>query len=162
MSDSDACVIVDRLTRRVETLAVAESCTGGHLAHLVTSQAGASKVFLEGIVTYSNEAKVRLGVCGDLLREKGAVSSEVAMEMAKACRLRAESTFGLATTGFAGPTAGPEAAVGTAYVALDCEGGSYVECIRDPRGDRQAFMEIVAQKALRLLLFMSVSTSDLD
>src|SRR5918911_301929 len=102
------------------TLAVAESCTGGLVAHRLTEVPGSSNYFMEGVVTYSNESKTRLlGVPADLIERHGAVSAEVAEAMAEGIKARASTDFGLAVTGIAGPGGGtPEKPVGLVYVAL--------------------------------------------
>jgi nicotinamide-nucleotide amidase len=102
------------------TLALAESCTGGMIASRITSQAGSSSYFLEGNVTYSNEAKSRmLGVPAELIAGNGAVSAEVASAMASGARAAAGSDLALSVTGIAGPEGGTdEKPVGTVYMAL--------------------------------------------
>ena len=102
------------------TLAVAESCTGGLLAQRMTAVPGSSKYFIEGVVTYANDAKTRaLGVEPMLLMEHGAVSAPVAEAMAEGIRKRAETDFGLSITGIAGPGGGTEEKpVGTVFIAL--------------------------------------------
>ncbi len=108
------------LTERRATLAVAESCTGGRLAAKFTAQAGASAYFLAGLVTYANEAKARLlGVDAEAIRRHGAVSEEVARQMAEGARRATGADYALATTGIAGPAGGtPEKPVGTVWIAL--------------------------------------------
>ncbi|VAW35534.1 ADP-ribose pyrophosphatase of COG1058 family / Nicotinamide-nucleotide amidase [hydrothermal vent metagenome] len=103
------------------TLALAESCTGGLLAHTITSVPGCSDWFLGGVISYSNEIKVKLlSVSEETLREHGAVSSETAMEMAKGVRKRLASDVSAAVTGIAGPGGGStEKPVGTVFLALD-------------------------------------------
>jgi nicotinamide-nucleotide amidase len=102
------------------TLSLAESCSGGLVAKRITDIPGSSTYFLEGAVTYSNAAKMRiLGVSAQLLEEKGAVSSEVAMAMARGMRKLAGSDIALAVTGVAGPDGGTsEKPVGTVFIAL--------------------------------------------
>jgi nicotinamide-nucleotide amidase len=102
------------------TLSLAESCTGGLVAKRITDVPGSSAYFLEGAVTYSNVAKIRtLNVPPRLLEEKGAVSSEVAMAMARGIRRVSESDIALAVTGVAGPEGGSaEKPVGTVFIAL--------------------------------------------
>ncbi|MGI8732143.1 MAG: competence/damage-inducible protein A [Pyrinomonadaceae bacterium] len=109
-----------RLSVTGYTLAVAESCTGGLIAQRLTEVPGASKYFMEGVVTYSNEAKIRaLGVDQKLLRKHGAVSAEVAEAMASGIRKRAGTDLGLSVTGVAGPGGGTEEKpVGLVYIAL--------------------------------------------
>jgi nicotinamide-nucleotide amidase len=146
-------VVVRLLTRRQATVAVAESCTGGLLANRFTNVPGASAVFLEGNVTYSNAAKTRtLGVPTDLLDQVGAVSKEVAQAMAEGARARAGTTFALSTTGIAGPDGGtPEKPVGTVFVGLAAaDGPSQVERLFFPT-DRLTFKQMVTQSALDLL-----------
>src|SRR5947209_9816122 len=100
-------VIVRLLTERKQTLAIAESCTGGYLAHRITNVPGASAVLISAFVTYSNEAKVAmLDVDPDLISEHGAVSRQVALAMAEGARGNAKADFALATTGIAGPSGG--------------------------------------------------------
>jgi nicotinamide-nucleotide amidase len=102
------------------TLSLAESCSGGLVAKRITDIPASSTYFLEGAVTYSNAAKIRnLGVSPQLLEEKGAVSSEVAMAMARGMRKLSGSDIALAVTGVAGPDGGtPEKPVGTVFIAL--------------------------------------------
>jgi len=103
-----------------ETLAVAESCTGGELAERITRVAGASDYFLGGVVAYANEAKTKLlGVSPALLAEHGAVSEPVVCAMARGVRERLGADFGVATTGISGPGGGSEEKpVGTVFVAV--------------------------------------------
>src|SRR5947208_789227 len=116
-------VLVKLLTKKKQTLAIAESCTGGLLANRITNVAGASAVLLAGYICYENEAKIDiLGVDSRLIEDHGAVSESVAKAMAEGARKRAGSTYALATTGVAGPSGGSrEKPVGTVYVALASE-----------------------------------------
>lgn len=101
------------------TLSTAESCTGGYVAHRLTSISGSSAYFLGSVVSYSNEVKSEvLGVSEYDLRAYGAVSEPVAKAMAEGVRKRLKSTFGISTTGVAGPSGGtPEKPVGTVWIA---------------------------------------------
>ncbi len=124
--------VVARLFRdKGVTLSLAESCTGGLIAKRVTDIAGSSGYFLEGAVTYGNAAKTRvLDIPAELIGEKGAVSSAVAMAMARGMRRKSGSDIALAVTGVAGPGGGtPEKPVGTVYLALagpsDCKAKHY-------------------------------------
>jgi nicotinamide-nucleotide amidase len=112
--------LVERLLRSGLTLAVAESCTGGLIAHLITAIAGVSPCFPGGVVSYSNSAKAALlGVPVELLEAHGAVSPEVAQAMAVGVRERFGASIGLSTTGVAGPTGGtPSKPVGLVYLGL--------------------------------------------
>ena len=122
-------VVAELLQGSGRTLALAESCTGGMIAQRITSIPGSSRYFLEGAVTYSNEAKIRqLGVPVALLEEKGAVSSDVASAMAKGIRQVAGSDLGLAVTGIAGPDGGVEGKpVGTVFISLAAPDGCWTK-----------------------------------
>src|SRR6516162_8745504 len=99
--------VVRLLIRRKKTLALAESCTGGFIANQTTNVPGASKIFLGGIVSYSNQAKQKfLGVREKTLGQHGAVSKAVAREMAAGARKRFGADFAIAVTGIAGPSGG--------------------------------------------------------
>lgn len=108
------------LSHRGLTVSVAESCSGGLLAKLLTDRAGSSSYFLAGVVAYSNEAKSTfLGVQSDLVAQYGAVSPEVAAAMAEGMRARSGSDLSLSITGIAGPDGGsPEKPVGTVYLGI--------------------------------------------
>ncbi len=114
-------VVGVKLGARRKRLAVAESCTGGLIAKLLTDVPGSSDYFTYGWVTYSNEAKIRqLGVDRALVEKHGAVSEEVARAMAKGARDRADTDFAIAVTGIAGPGGGTEQKpVGLVYIAVD-------------------------------------------
>jgi nicotinamide-nucleotide amidase len=118
-------VVGEKLARNKKTLAVAESCTGGTLAKLLTDIPGASRYFTYGWVTYSNLAKVsELGVPADLIDKYGAVSEQVAQAMAQGARRKAGTDFAIAITGIAGPAGGSEQKpVGLVYVSVDCDSG---------------------------------------
>jgi nicotinamide-nucleotide amidase len=130
-------VVASRLTESGMTLALAESCTGGKVASLLTEIPGASAFLLLAAVTYANEAKSDLAsVDPALVLEKGAVSEEVARAMAEGIRARAGASIGAAITGIAGPTGGsPEKPVGLVYLALAGAAGSRVRRAVFP-GDR--------------------------
>jgi nicotinamide-nucleotide amidase len=134
------------------TLSVAESCTGGLLAQRLTDVPGSSKYFIEGVVTYSNDAKTRsLGVEPILLLEHGAVSGPVAEAMAEGIRARAGTDFALAITGVAGPGGGTEEKpVGTVFIAISSEAGTEHRKLKLP-GDRQLIRWRASQAALDLL-----------
>jgi nicotinamide-nucleotide amidase len=146
-------VVVNLLTQRKQTLAVAESCTGGFLAHRITNVPGASAVFLAAYVTYSNDAKAAmLGIDSRLIAEQGAVSGEVAQAMAEGAREKAKATFALATTGIAGPGGGTEEKpVGTVFIALAAEDGATKIEKRFFPDDRPTFKELTTQTALEML-----------
>jgi nicotinamide-nucleotide amidase len=116
----------EMLARRGQTIAVAESCTGGMISSRLTNVAGASSYLVESIVTYSNESKIaRLGVARELIERHGAVSAQVAEAMAAGVRRAAGADFGLSVTGIAGPTGGTaEKPVGLTYLGLAGEEGT--------------------------------------
>jgi nicotinamide-nucleotide amidase len=145
-------VIVRRLTARKQTLALAESCTGGGIANLITNVPGASVVFLGGFVTYSNAAKEKfLGVRAETLAAHGAVSEAVAREMAEGARSQLGADFAIAVTGIAGPGGGtPEKPVGTVFIALAGAFGTVVER-RLNAYERETFKDLTAQQALEML-----------
>ena len=134
------------------TLAVAESCTGGLIARRLTEVPGSSSYFMEGVVTYSNEAKTRLlGVPADMIKEYGAVSAEVAEEMAEGVKALAETDFGLAVTGIAGPGGGTEEKpVGLVFIALADDAHTEHRRLMIP-GDRHLIRTRASQAALDLL-----------
>jgi nicotinamide-nucleotide amidase len=146
-------VVVRLLTERQQTVAIAESCTGGFLAHRITNVPGASAVFLAGYVTYSNEAKTAmLGVDPSLIAEHGAVSERVAKSMVEGARHQAKASFALATTGIAGPGGGTEEKpVGTVFIALASQhAATEVKQLFFP-DDRPTFKELTTQAALEML-----------
>ena len=133
------------------TLAVAESCTGGLVGHRLTQVPGSSDYFLEGVTTYSNEAKInRLGVSSKLIREYGAVSEEVAIAMAEGIRRTSGADIGLSVTGVAGPGASYAKPSGTVFIAVSDLRGSHCEVFRF-HNDRHRNKEKSAQAALDLL-----------
>ncbi len=141
------------LRARGETLALAESCTGGLIGHRITAVPGSSAYLLASLVTYADEAKVRfLGVPPQMIRDHGAVSAEVARAMAAGARRACGADVGLSVTGIAGPTGATDSKpVGLTYVAVaDADGGEVEE--HHLRGDRAMVKERGAQAALYLLL----------
>jgi nicotinamide-nucleotide amidase len=153
MEDEDLeTVLVRLLTERRQTLALAESCTGGGIASRITNVPGASAVFLAGFVTYSNEAKTRfLGVPDETLARHGAVSEPVARLMAEGARRVSGTDFSIAVTGIAGPGGGTEAKpVGTVFMAVSGEAGTRVEHLVYAY-DRIAFKQATGSRALDLL-----------
>ncbi len=145
-------VIVKLLAQRNQTVAVAESCTGGLLANRITNVPGASAVFLAGYVSYANQAKIdMLDVDPKLIEKHGAVSEQVARALAEHARASATSDYALATTGVAGPSGGsPEKPVGTVHIALAASGETVAKKFFFPT-DRETFKQIATQAALELL-----------
>jgi nicotinamide-nucleotide amidase len=146
-------VIGGLLTARRQTLATAESCTGGLVGHAVTRVAGSSAYYLGGTVTYSNGLKEQLlGVDPETIHRHGAVSGETARAMAEGCRRLTGADYALAVTGIAGPGGGtPEKPVGTVCFGLAASGtGGQDICCRF-RGDRSEIQIIAGATALDLL-----------
>jgi nicotinamide-nucleotide amidase len=145
-------LVVARLAARGERLAVAESCTGGLLAELVTRVPGASAVFDLGVVAYANAMKERiLGVAPGELSAHGAVSEPVARALAEGARRAGGTTWGIGITGIAGPSGGtPEKPVGTVHLALAGPSGTE-HAQRLYRGDRERIRRLAAYEALNLL-----------
>jgi PncC family amidohydrolase len=141
------------LKERGETLAIAESLTGGLVASMVTDVPGSSAYLIEGVVAYANGSKMeRLGVREETLIAHGAVSEEVACEMAEGVRSVLGADWGVSTTGIAGPTgATGDKPLGLVYVAVAGEEGTQVRRNVFP-GDRLEVKRASAQAALVLLL----------
>ena len=155
--ESLAQVVVSQLVTAGKTLAVAESCTGGWIEKMLTDIPGASQVFTQGWVTYSNEAKAReLGVPAELLEQHGAVSEPVARAMAQGARQRAGTDVAIATTGIAGPGGGtPDKPVGLVYISLATAAGVEVkECCF--KGTREMVRWRTTQTAFNMLRLAAV------
>lgn len=145
-------VIGKLLKKKKATLAVGESCTGGFLANQITDISGASDYFERGVVTYSNQAKEDiLGISKETLKKFGAVSEQMAKEMAKGVREKSGATYGLSITGIAGPTGGTkEKPVGTIYIGLATPKKIEVQHFRFERS-RLEFKQLVSATALNWL-----------
>ena len=142
--------VVGRLLRKQgQTLAVAESCSGGLICHRLTNISGSSDYFQGGVVTYSNQAKMDLlRVPADTLEQQGAVSSESAAAMALGVRELFHADFGLAVTGIAGPTGGtPTKPVGLVFMGLADKNGVET-CEHHFPGDRDMVKTLTAENAL--------------
>jgi nicotinamide-nucleotide amidase len=115
--------IINVFTERKIQLAIAESCTGGYISHIITNISGVSKVFERGVVTYSNQAKIDiLKVDPETLKKYGAVSEPVARQMAENLRNIANVDISVSTTGIAGPTgATPDKPLGLVYIGFSTE-----------------------------------------
>jgi nicotinamide-nucleotide amidase len=143
--------LVRRLAERRQTLAVAESLTGGLLAATIVDVPGASAVFRGGLVVYATDLKASLaGVPAGLLAERGPVDREVALALAAGARDRCGADWGLATTGVAGPEPQHGVAVGTVHVAVAGPGADEVRSLV-ASGDRPAVRRAAVAAALELL-----------
>ncbi len=145
-------VVGEWLRFRRDTLAVAESCTGGLLAARITDIPGSSDYFLQGVVPYSNQAKTELlGIPSRLIANHGAVSAEVAQAMAEGVRERSGASFGIGITGIAGPDGGSEEKpVGLVYISLAEEAGTDTRRYVFP-GDRYLIRYLTVNAALDLV-----------
>ena len=146
-------ILGELLQSRNETLAVAESCTAGKLSAWIASIPGASRYLMEGVVVYSNDSKVRrCQVSPESLIRYGAVSEEVAHQLAEGIRRNANSTWGVGITGIAGPGGGlPHKPVGTVHIAVS--GPSYTSHKKYIfHGTREQITESAAARALFMLL----------
>ena len=145
-------VVGEKLAQQKKTIAVAESCTGGCLAKLLTDIPGASRYFTHGWVTYSNSAKIsELGIPAHLIEKHGAVSEEVAQAMAQGARKRAGTACAIGVTGIAGPAGGSERKpAGLVYISIDsdnrCETKRFIFF-----GGRDTIRLRAAQTALNML-----------
>ena len=146
-------LVADGMRERGETVAVAESCTGGLLGGRLTERPGSSDYFLGGVISYANQVKMDvLHVPAGMLAEYGAVSKEVAGAMAEGVRAVAGGTHGLSVTGVAGPAGGsPEKPVGLVYVGCASAAGTTVVRRMFP-GDRDSVRDYTTTAALHLLL----------
>lgn len=139
------------LRERGQTLALAESCTGGYLSHLVTSVPGSSAYYIGGVVSYANAVKMaELGIPSDMLELNGAVSGPVAEQMAIGVRQALGSDWAVATTGIAGPGGGsPDKPVGTVWIAVAGPNGVVAE-----RGVFMGSRDLVIKRATAAALNM--------
>jgi nicotinamide-nucleotide amidase len=144
--------VIERMVRGNLSLAVAESCTGGLITHRLTGISGASKVLRGSLVPYQESLKSsELGIPGDLISSRGVVSEDTALAMAEGIRKKWNTDYGLATTGYLGPTGGDSrAAIGTVWVALSDSKGSIAREFRY-ENHRERSKERAAQSAIDLL-----------
>jgi nicotinamide-nucleotide amidase len=142
-------VVGQLLLNKHQSLALAESCTGGYISHRITRIAGSSAYYLGGAVTYSNEAKMRfLGVPSTTLAERGAVSRETALEMSRGIREGTGASISLSVTGIAGPGGGsPDKPVGTVWMSVCSERGHEARLLQ-LHGDRERIILATSQAAL--------------
>lgn len=153
MDERAECRVGILLRERGQTVATAESCTGGLIGSMLTDVPGSSDYYVGGIIAYANAVKQRvLGVEADLLDAWGAVSEPVALAMAHGVRHLLGADYGLAVTGIAGPTGGtPIKPVGLVYIAL--VGPNVERCERHIwGGDRVENKRLSARRALQMLL----------
>ena len=152
------------LSEKKQTIAVAESCTGGLIGARITNVSGSSKYFERGVVTYSNEAKTQLlNVPSEKIERHGAVSEQVAILMAEGVRKLAKTDYGLSVTGVAGPTGGtPQKPVGLVFIGLAHENDSFAQKFMFGE-DRNTNRERAAQAALNLVrLFLTKAVNGMN
>jgi len=140
------------LIKNKQTIAVAESSTGGLVSNLLTQASGSSRYFLLGIVAYSNQAKIKiLEIPSSLIAKKGAVSYEIAKRMAQSVRLLAKADYGIGITGIAGPSGGTKTKpVGTVFIAVNAKDKKICKKFLF-KGARLTVKRKTALKALELL-----------
>lgn len=145
--------VIENLTAGGKTVFTAESCTGGLVSAALTHIPDSSKVFLGGVVAYANDIKTRLlGVSASLIAERGAVSEEVAGQMAEGARIASGADFGVAVTGIAGPGGGSASKpVGLVYIAVSCASGTKSMELH-LSGGREEIRFSAASAAIELLL----------
>ena len=153
MNTQSSATLNNLFRNRNWSLATAESCTGGLLGDLITSQPGSSEFFLGGVIVYSNRSKRELlGVGGDILKKDGAVSHRTALAMARGVRKLFAGSIGAAVTGIAGPGGGsPEKPVGLVYIAVAGPGGETVER-HNFSGTRREIKRQAAERTLVMLI----------
>jgi nicotinamide-nucleotide amidase len=146
-------IVGQLLVAKKQTLALAESCTGGYISHRITRVAGSSAYYLAGAVTYSNEAKMRfLGVKVSTLEKHGAVSRETALEMSEGVRERTGASVSLSVTGIAGPSGGsPEKPVGTVWISIAKDDLHEARLFQFRGADRERIILGTSQAALNWL-----------
>jgi nicotinamide-nucleotide amidase len=146
-------VVVERLLARGERVALAESCTGGTVAQMITGVPGASGAFDLGVVVYANAMKTAVvDVPAALIEAHGAVSEPVARALAEGAARRGKATWGIGITGVAGPGGGtPEKPVGTVHLAVAGPPGTQAWARRYPSGDRERIRKTAAYDALNQL-----------
>ena len=138
------------------TLATAESCTGGNIAHNITLMAGSSAYYLGGVVSYANEVKTGvLGVNKENIERDGAVSESVVREMSEGARRITDADFAVATSGIAGPGGGSaEKPVGTVWISASSPSETIAEC-HHFNGNRAEIIEKATEKAFFMLLSLA-------
>jgi PncC family amidohydrolase len=153
-------LIGDLLRERGWTLSIAESCTGGLVCDRITDVSGSSDYFMGGMVNYSNESKAKhLGIPLDYIRKHGAVSPQVAKKMAQGVRKTFHTTFGLSTTGVAGPTGGTKRSpVGRVFIGLASGKKGSVKKL-DLKGNRREIKKQTAEKSVEFLHKMLIEKS---
>ena len=154
--------IGNRLREKGCTLSIAESCTGGLISDRITNVSGSSDYFMGGMVTYSDESKAEhLGIPSAIIKRHGAVSSQVARRMAQGVRKAFHTTFGLSTTGVAGPTGGTKRSpIGRVFIGIANGRRTWVRKL-DLKGSRREIKEKAAEESLQFFYKILVEKSGL-
>jgi PncC family amidohydrolase len=144
--------IIKNFTSEKKTLAIAESCTGGYISHMITNISGASKVFERGIICYSNQSKIQLlNIGSEIIEKYGAVSESVANQLAFNIRVLSNTNIGIGITGIAGPTGGTkEKPVGLVYIGVSTSDKTEVHKF-EFIADRITFKKLVLGKIIEFL-----------
>ena len=155
-------LIGDLLRQKGWTLSIAESCTGGLICDRITNVSGSSDYFVGGMVTYSNESKAKhLGIPLNYIKKHGAVIPQVAKKMAQGVRKAFGTTFGLSTTGVAGPTGGTKRSpVGRVFIGLSVGRKVWVKKL-DLKGTRREIKKKATEKALHFFYEILVGRAGL-
>lgn len=142
-------IVSEMLIEKNLTISIAESCTGGLVSSTLINYPGISSVFIEGCITYSNESKInRLGVNQEVLKKYGAVSKEIAKEMAEGIAKNFNTNVAISTTGIAGPGGGTsEKPVGLVYIGIYINGKTTVKKYL-LNGNRQEIRSMATENAI--------------
>ena len=148
-------IIIKNFTNEKKTLAIAESCTGGYVSHMITNISGASNVFDRGVVCYSNQSKIQLlNIDAQSIEKYGAVSKAVAHQLAFNIRVLSNTDIGIGITGIAGPTGGSiEKPVGLVYIGMSTIKETRVYTFKF-QANRITFKKLVLEKILDLLTLL--------
>ncbi len=145
--------LIKLLSKTGKTISTAESCTGGMIGSALTDISGISEYYGYGVITYSNDAKMKLiGVSADNLKNYGAVSREVAMDMSMGIQKLSGADIGVSSTGIAGPTGGTDKKpVGLVYISLYAKDGFHTVKKLNLKGDRNSVREQTVNEVLEMI-----------
>lgn len=163
MNGSREIFLGQQLSERGLAISVAESFTGGMIAHVITNAPGSSRYFQGGVIAYANEVKMEiLGVAEQTLINHGAVSRETVLEMARGVRTALGTDIGISSSGIAGPEGGsPQKPVGLAWIGISAAGNEYAENFLFV-GDRLAIKEQAVHSAIERLINFLLELSQVE